>query len=175
MNISNTSVSFQQCNELSELEWHYVYTYAGNLYEPLNIFLINTDTLQTYRRIYPQEFAQNLYYLITNRPDLYVNGTISTNEEDRIVSIIRSNYGNLDWFRHIMFTFTITLYRIILKCPKQHQQVIVHRGVLSHYLKEDKTNGHFLATFTSTSINTKIARGFSKNNNREERIKDCKT
>lgn len=167
MNISNASVSFPQCNELSELEWHYVYTYAGNLYESLNLFLINTDTLHTYRCIYPQEFAQNLYYLITNQPDLYVNGTISTNEEDRVVTIIKSNYGNLDWFRYIMFRFTITLYRIILKCPKQHQQVIVHRGVLSHYLKEDKTNGHFLATFTSTSTNTQIARGFSKNNNRE--------
>ena len=67
---------FQQCNRLNNLEKHYVQTYAGNIYEPLNLFLLNRDTLQTYRRIYPQEFAQNLYYLITNRSDLYVNGTI---------------------------------------------------------------------------------------------------
>ena len=163
----NKSVSLHKYNELSVLDWHYVQTYAGNLYESLNIFLINTDTLQTYHRIYLHEFAQNLYYIITNRPDLYVNGTISANEEDRIIKVIRSNYNNLDWFRHIMFTFTIALYKVILKCPKQHQEVIVHRGVLTHYLKEDTSVGHFLATFTSTSTDMKIARGFSKNNKNE--------
>jgi len=36
-----------------------------------------------------------------------------------------------------------------------------------HYLKEDKSNGLFLTSFTSTSINANIARSFSKNNNKD--------
>lgn len=43
----------------------------------------------------------------------------------------------------------------------------VYRGVLTHYLSEDINNGHFLTSFTSTSINDQIARGFSKDNNKE--------
>jgi len=126
-NRMNISSPFQQCNGLNKLEWHYVQTYAGNLYEPLNLFLINADTIQTYRRIYPQEYAQNLYYLITNRHNLYVNGTISSNEEKRMVDLIRSKSGNIEWFRHIMCRFAIILYGIILKCPRQHQEVEVYR------------------------------------------------
>lgn len=163
----NNSLLFQQCNELDILEKHYVQIYAGNLYKPLNLFLLNMDKLQTYRHIYPQEFAQNLYYLITNRPDLYVNGTITHDEENRIVKLIRSKSNDIEWFRHIMFRFTIILYGIILKCPRQQQEVEVYRGVFSHYLKEDRVNGYFLNTFTSTSSDKQMARSFSLNNNKD--------
>ena len=162
----NASI-IQKCTELNNLERHYVQTYAGNLYEPLNHFLVNTDTLEIYHHIYPEEFAQNLYYLITNRPNLYVNGIIPNDREKRIIKLIRSKSGNIDWFRHIMFRFAILLYEIILKCPRQHQEIEVHRGVLTHYLKEDRNNGYFLTSFTSTSINRQTARSFSKDNNND--------
>ena len=160
----NSSTSFQQCNGLNNLDKHYIQTYTGNLYKPLNLFLLNTDTLQTYHRIYPQEFAQNLYYLITNRPNSYTNGTISYDKEERIIRLIRSKSDNIEWFRHIMFNFTILLYGIILKCPRHQQEVEVYRGVLTHYLKEDINIGYFLNTFTSTTTDKQIARSFSKDN-----------
>jgi hypothetical protein len=162
-----SSTSLQHCSDLSKLEKYYVQAYAGNLYEPLNIFLLNTDTIQTYRRIYPQELAQNLYYLITNSSNTNINNTITSNEEERIVELIRSKSSNIKWFRHIMFRFTMILYGIILKCPRQNQEVEVYRGVLTHYLKDDIHNRYFLNTFTSTSINKQMARSFSKNNNKD--------
>ena len=145
----------------------YIFFNHCNLYEPLNIFLLDTDTLQTYNRIYQLEFAQNMYYLIEDRPDLYVNGTIPPKEEKRVVRIIRSKSNDIEWFRHIMFRFTLLLYGIILKCPRQQHEIEVQRGVLTHYLKEDRNNGYFLNTFTSTSVNPQMARGFAKNNNKE--------
>ena len=123
--------------------------------------------MQTYNRIYQLEFAQNMYYLIEDRPDLYVNGTIPPKEEKRVVRIIRSKSNDIEWFRHIMFRFTLLLYGIILKCPRQQHEIEVQRGVLTHYLKEDRNNGYFLNTFTSTSVNPQMARGFAKNNNKE--------
>lgn len=166
----NSSISFQQCNGLNNLEKHYIQTYTGNLYKPLNLFLLNADTLQTYHHIYPQELAQNLYYLITNRPNSYINGTISYDEERRIVRLIRSKSDNIEWFRHIMFNFTILLYGIILKCPRQQQEVEVYRGVLTHYLREDINVGYFLNTFTSTSMDKQTANSFSKENNNNKII-----
>ena len=163
----NSSTSFQQCNGLNNLEKHYIQTYTGNLYKPLNLFLLNTDTLQTYHRIYPQELAQNLYYIIINKPNSYTNGTISYDKEERIVRLIRSKSDNIEWFRHIMFNFTILLYGIILKCPRQPQEVEVYRGVLTHYLREDIHMGYFLNTFTSTTTDKQIARSFSKDNNND--------
>jgi len=163
-----SSERFQPCTELTPLEKHYVQTYVGNLYGPLNLFLINADTLQFYNhRINKNEFARNMYYIITNMPELYVNGEIPSKEEKRIVKLIRSKSGNIEWFRHIMFHFAILLHGIILKCPSQQQKVEVYRGVLTHYLSEDINNGYFLTSFTSTSINDQIARGFSKDNNKE--------
>ena len=160
----SASVPFQKCMGLTPLEWHYVETYAGNLYEPLNLFLIDADTIHTYRRIYKQEFAQNLYYLITNTHNSYLNGIIPHNKEQRVIRLIQSQSSNIEWFRNIMFRFTIMLYGIILKCPRLHQEVDVYRGVLTHYLKEDPIYGGVLTTFTSTSMTLQMARGFSKNN-----------
>ena len=80
---------------------------------------------------------------------------------------MRSKSCNIDWFRHIMFNFAILLYGIMLKCPRQQQIVEVYRGVQTHYLKEDVKTGYFLSTFTSTTIDTQIARGFSQNNNKD--------
>jgi hypothetical protein len=162
-NRMSSSDLFPKCMGLTALEWHYVETYAGNLYEPLNLFLIDADTIQTYRRIYKQEFAQNLYYLITNTHNSYVNGIIPHNKEKSVLRLIQSKSSNIEWFRNIMFRFTIMLYGIILKCPRLHQEVDVYRGVLTHYLNEDPTRGMFLTTFTSTSMTPQIARGFSKN------------
>lgn len=59
-----------------------------------------------------------MYYLITNRPYVYVNDMIPSEEEERIVNLIRSKSGNVQWFRHIMFHFAILLHGIILKCPR---------------------------------------------------------
>lgn len=92
---------------------------------------------------------------------------IPHDEEEHMIELIRSKYNNIKWFQRIMFGFAILLYGIILKCPRQHQEVEVYRGVLSHYLKEDRNNGYFLNTFTSTSVNSKMARSFSKNNNND--------
>ena len=160
----SASVPFQKCMGLTPLEEHYVETYAGNLYEPLNLFLIDADTIHTYRRIYKQEFAQNLYYLITNTHNSYVNGIIPHNKEKRVLRLIESKSNHIEWFRNIMFKFTMLLYGIILKCPRLHEEVDVYRGVLTHYLNEETTHGMFLTTFTSTSIALQMAQGFSTNN-----------
>jgi hypothetical protein len=169
-NRMSSSVPFQKCVGLTTLEEHYVETYAGNLYEPLNLFLIDADTIKTYQRIYKQEFAQNLYYLITNTQNSYVNGIIPYNKEQSVIRLIQSQSSNIEWFRNIMFRFTIMLYGIILKCPRLHQEVDVYRGVLTHYLNEDTSHGMYLTTFTSTSMTQQMARGFSKNNDNHKII-----
>jgi len=162
-----SSSPFQQCDTVIGLERQYVDTYAGNLYGPLNLYLTNKDTLQTYRKIVPQEIVQNLYYLIMEHSNSYENGMISYEEEERVVQLIRNrrDTGDIPFFRHIMFKYTMALYDVILKCPKQQQEVQVYRGILTHYLKEDPNNGYFLDTFTSTSTSEQLTRGFSQNNN----------
>jgi hypothetical protein len=161
-----SSLPFQQCDGLSPLEQHYVNIYAGNIYDPLIHYLINQDTIKTYRSVL-QEFVQSFYYMINNRPDLYREDTLSYEQETPVIDLvwskIRSN--DIQWFQNIMFQYTILLHEIILKCPIQYRQVDVHRGVLTHYLKEDTHTGYFLNSFTSTSFDKNRARSFSTHNN----------
>lgn len=158
----NDTPLIQKCDELNNIERQCVEAYAGNLYESLNTYLRNDDNMQTYRRIIPQELAQNLYYLITN-------ANITPKVHTRIIKLIKSmtTSGNIEWFRHIMFKFAMLLYGSILKCPKQQQSIEVYRGVFEHYLKEDNSRERYLTTFTSTSTNYQRARGFTYPNNND--------
>ena len=161
-----SSLSFQECIGLTPLEEHYVHIYAGNIYNPLIHYLINDDTIKTYRTVL-QEFVQSFYYMITNRPDLYRDGTLSYEQEAPIIDLIRSKIraNDIQWFQNIMFQYTMILHEIILKCPRQHREIEVYRGVSTHYLKENTHVGYFLNSFTSTSFNEDRSRKFSIHNN----------
>ena len=64
----SSSDPIQKCVGLTTLEWHYVDTYAGNLYEPLNLFLIDADTIKhtnLFRRM-PEKTLKNIIRNLTS-------------------------------------------------------------------------------------------------------------
>jgi hypothetical protein len=152
------NVDFLECTGLNVNETTLVTNYTMTAYLYVNEYLQNNDDISTYKQFDSKIFAKYFYmYIKTNKNSPNANVIRNINARINV-----NNESNLEWFRNIMYKYTIDLYHIIKKCTIQIPPFRVFRGTARHYLKEDTDNYYYINKFTSTSTEKMTAMSFSK-------------